>query len=92
LARFPIQIAVGRPGPSPADVLPNALAFVRFLNEVTTALEHVACPISWDDFDAVTGVAAAAELTRITQERHDIVHRGQKPYIKRALSPRRRTP
>jgi hypothetical protein len=54
--------------------------------KVSAALEYVACPIAWEDFDGATGVEAAAELSRITQERHDIVHRGQRPYIRRALA------
>jgi cbb3-type cytochrome oxidase subunit 3 len=36
--RFPIQIELSKPGPSPADVLPNALAFVRFLNTISIIL------------------------------------------------------
>jgi hypothetical protein len=38
MGRFPIQIEFSKPGPSPADVLPNALAFVRFLNAINLAL------------------------------------------------------
>lgn len=54
--------------------------------KVATALEYVACPVTWDDFDAVTEVATAQELTRVTDERHEIVHRGRKPYIRRQLA------
>lgn len=49
-------------------------------------MEYVACPITWDELDDVTDVATAKELTRVTDERHAIVHQGKKPYIKRDLA------
>jgi hypothetical protein len=54
--------------------------------KVMTAVEYVACPVTWADLDAATGVSAAKELQRITNDRHDIVHRGQKPYVRRRLA------
>lgn len=54
--------------------------------KVTAAMEYVACPITWPDFDQATGTSAAKELTRVTDERHEIVHRGKKPYIRRDLA------
>ncbi|WP_166677563.1 HEPN domain-containing protein [Amycolatopsis arida] len=54
--------------------------------KVVNALGYLGCPISWQDFDESSGVATATELRRITDGRHKIVHRGQKPYIKRALA------
>ena len=54
--------------------------------KVASALEYVACAITWDEFDKAAGCDAAKELTRITDERHEIVHRGQKPYIRRDLA------
>jgi hypothetical protein len=54
--------------------------------KVAAALEYVACPITWDDFDNETGVSTADELARVTDERHEIVHRGKKPYIRRHLA------
>jgi hypothetical protein len=53
---------------------------------VIAALEYVACPVTWADLDQATGVSAAKELTRITEDRHDIVHRGKKPYVRRDLA------
>jgi hypothetical protein len=38
MRRIPIEIEWRKPGPSPADVLPTALAFVRFLNGIGMAL------------------------------------------------------
>jgi hypothetical protein len=54
--------------------------------KVAAALEYVACPITWDDLDAVTEVSTAEELARVTDERHEIVHQGKKPYIRRHLA------
>jgi hypothetical protein len=34
----PIEIERGKHGPSPADVMPNALAFVRFVNGISLPL------------------------------------------------------
>ncbi|WP_139246034.1 hypothetical protein [Geodermatophilus amargosae] len=53
---------------------------------VASALGFLACPVPWRDFDTVTGLDTAKELDRITTDRHDIVHRGGTPYIKRALA------
>lgn len=54
--------------------------------KVVVALGYLGCRLSWDDFDKSTNVNSAQELKRITDERHSIVHRGQKPYIKRQLA------
>jgi hypothetical protein len=54
--------------------------------KVAAALEYVACPLTWDDLDAVTEVSTAEELARVTDERHGIVHAGKKPYVRRHLA------
>jgi hypothetical protein len=54
--------------------------------KVASALGYLGCAISWTDFDIATGVTSATELRRVTDERHKIVHRGQKPYITRELA------
>jgi hypothetical protein len=54
--------------------------------KVSNALGYVGCPLTWPDFDKATGTSAATELTRITKQRHDIVHRGQQPYVRRDLA------
>lgn len=60
------------------DALEEWLATKSFHGpaKLSAALEYVACPIEWKDFDKATGVSAAKELTRVTDERHEIVHRG----------------
>lgn len=42
--------------------------------------------VTWADLDAATTVSAAKELQRITNDLHTIVHRGQKPYVRRNLA------
>jgi hypothetical protein len=54
--------------------------------KVAAALEYVACPITWVELDAVTELSTAEELARVTDERHEIVHQGKKPYIRRHLA------
>jgi hypothetical protein len=54
--------------------------------KVTQALGYINCSIPWADLDKATGEDAAKELTRITDDRHAIVHEGQKPYIRRDLA------
>jgi hypothetical protein len=54
--------------------------------KVTQALGYIACPITWPEFDAATGRDTAADLTRITNDRHAIVHEGKLPYIRRDLA------
>lgn len=54
--------------------------------KVVQALAYVACPISWNDLDEVTGLSVAQDLTKITDDRHAIVHEGKKPYIRRDLA------
>ncbi|MGW7089137.1 HEPN domain-containing protein [Streptomyces sp. NPDC054871] len=49
--------------------------------KVVDALSYVGCPIKWSTFDQSTSVNTAEELTRITKERHGIVHQGKKPKI-----------
>lgn len=53
-------------------------------DKVVNALSYVGCVIPWKDFDDETTKNTAKELEKITKERHDIVHRGQKPYIRRS--------
>lgn len=55
-------------------------------SKVAQALEYVSCPITWEDFDEATGTSTMGELARMTDERHEIVHRGRKPYIRRNLA------
>lgn len=52
--------------------------------KVQAALSYIGCLITWQGFDNATNVDTASELTRITGERHRIVHRGAKPYVKRS--------
>jgi hypothetical protein len=52
-------------------------------DKVVEALGYVACPISWDAFDVVTGANTAKDLEKITSDRHGIVHKGKRPYIVR---------
>lgn len=51
---------------------------------VSNALGYLSCPLTWNDFDKATGIRAADELNRFTQQRHDIVHRGKRPNVLRA--------
>ena len=55
-------------------------------SKIAAALGYVACPITWVELDAVTEVSTAEELARVTDERHEIVHQGKKPYIRRNLA------
>jgi hypothetical protein len=55
-------------------------------SKVAAALEYVACPITWDELDVVTRVSTPEELPRVTDERHEIVHQGKKPYVRRHLA------
>jgi hypothetical protein len=60
---------------------------------VSNALSYIGCSLTWSDFDDATGKPATAkELERITDERHDIVHRGRLPYVKRDLAVETLTP
>jgi hypothetical protein len=52
-------------------------------DKVVEALGYVACPITWEEFDAASGVSAAEELRKITKYRHEIVHEGKKPRVTR---------
>ncbi len=54
--------------------------------KVQAALGYVGCDLTWPEFDEAAGTSAAKELQRITDERHAIVHRGERPYIKRDLA------
>ena|SRR5215203_3028731 len=54
--------------------------------KVDMALGYVGCTIRWEEFDQETGKDAAKELSRITEERHAIVHTGQRPYTRRKLA------
>lgn len=53
--------------------------------KVSNAISYLGCDLTWPDFDQATGRSAAKELQRITDDRHAIVHNGQKPYVKRGL-------
>ncbi|MDQ2763079.1 MAG: hypothetical protein M3Y22_06190 [Pseudomonadota bacterium] len=55
-------------------------------DKVIQALGYLNCPVAWRDLDSVTGRDAANELTKITGDRHAIVHEGKKPYVKRDLA------
>jgi len=54
--------------------------------KVASALNYLGSGHSIADLDEITGVGTAAELDRITKERHQIVHKGTKPYTKRDLA------
>jgi hypothetical protein len=54
--------------------------------KVIQALGYLNCPVAWSDLDNVTGRDAAKELTKITDDRHAIVHEGKKPYVRRNLA------
>lgn len=55
--------------------------------KVQIALSYVGCTITWPEFDKITGITDSAKrLGQITKDRHDIVHRGKKPYVRRALA------
>jgi len=54
--------------------------------KVSNALSYMGCDLTWSDFDDVIGNNTAKELARITEERHDIVHRGKLPYVKRDMA------
>jgi hypothetical protein len=54
--------------------------------KVMAALSYVACALEWHVFDAATDVDTAAQLHKITKDRHEIVHNGKKPYIKRKMA------
>lgn len=51
--------------------------------KVMNALSYLGCALTWPEFDIATQKSAAKELERITEERHDIVHRGRQPYVRR---------
>lgn len=55
-------------------------------DKVIQALGYLNCAVAWSDLDSATGRDAAKELTKITNDRHAIVHEGKKPYIKRDLA------
>lgn len=52
-------------------------------DKVAEALGYVACPVTWDELDAASGVSAAEELKKITKSRHEIVHEGKKSRVTR---------
>jgi hypothetical protein len=54
--------------------------------KVIQALGYLNCQVAWSDLDRATGRDAAKELTKITDDRHAIVHEGKKPYVKRDLA------
>jgi hypothetical protein len=54
--------------------------------KVSNALGYVGSNLTLSELDKQTKVNTARELERVTQERHDIVHRGQKPFVKQALA------
>ncbi len=54
--------------------------------KVIQALGYLNCSAAWEGADTATAQATAKELTKITDDRHAIVHEGKKPYIKRDLA------
>jgi hypothetical protein len=54
--------------------------------KVANAIDYLGCDLTWPDFDTATRTSAAKELQRVTDERHAIVHSGQKPYVRRQLA------
>lgn len=55
-------------------------------NKVTQALGYVACPLTWEDLENALGRPAAKDLTKVTNDRHAIVHEGKKPNIRREIA------
>ncbi|GGM84364.1 hypothetical protein GCM10012275_63790 [Longimycelium tulufanense] len=51
--------------------------------KVMIALDHVGCTLKWSEFDSKTEIDTATELDRVTKERHGIVHRGEKPDVRK---------
>jgi hypothetical protein len=51
--------------------------------KVVKALECLGCKMNWKEFSHIVGLPAADELRRITQRRHDIVHRIEDDVITR---------
>lgn len=51
---------------------------------VTRALSYLGCSMPWTAFDAATGANTADRLEHFTRMRHGIVHRGERPFIRRA--------
>lgn len=49
-------------------------------------LAYLNCQLTWSELDAAIARETAKELTKITSDRHAIVHEGKKPYIKRDLA------
>jgi hypothetical protein len=53
---------------------------------VVRACAYVGCTLGWQELDAVTHVNTAAKLGEFTRMRHDVVHRGRRPYIRRHIA------
>jgi hypothetical protein len=51
---------------------------------VMRAAGYIGCALTWPALDEATGLDTAERLDHFTKMRHDIVHRGQRPYIGRA--------
>ena len=47
-------------------------------------MAFVGSNLTWGDINQAAGVDAASRLSHFTQMRYDIVHRGKRPYIRRA--------
>lgn len=50
---------------------------------VVRAIGYVGLELSWADIDTTTQINSAAELERYTLMRHEIVHRGRRPFVRR---------
>lgn len=50
---------------------------------VFTAMGYVGAVVTWQQFNEAGGIDAASRLTHFTKMRYGIVHRGEKPDIKR---------
>jgi hypothetical protein len=51
---------------------------------VSRALAYVGSTLTWSDIDAASGGNAAARLSTFSKVRHEMVHRGTNPSIRRA--------
>jgi len=50
---------------------------------VIKAAGYVGCSVNWDLLNADTGLDVPQELRKFTDMRHEIVHRGARPYVRR---------
>jgi len=87
-----LRVALAASAPESRDEFRTALAdwlaskSFHGPEKVIQALGYLNCQLAWSDLDGGTGRDTAKELTKITDDRHAIVHEGKKPYVKRDLA------